>query len=110
MEAVSKRPSSGGLQKLLGTRRGAFTVAAAAAVLAAMVLFVFLKHYRASVAGSAAPVPALVADRLIPKGTSAQAVITGRYFRATTVAEEQLQEGAVADAAALSGKVATRDV
>ena len=110
MEAVHKRPSTGGFHKILGTRRGALAVAAAAALLAALVLLVFLRQYRAGVAGGAAPVPALVAERLIPKGTSAQAIVSGTYFSATTVPEDQLQEGAVADAGALSGKVATRDV
>jgi Flp pilus assembly protein CpaB len=86
------------------------TVAAATAAVAGILLLAYLDNYRDSVTGGVAPSPVLVADRLIPKGTSGDAVIAGSLFRSATVTEEQLAAGAITDAAAFDGKVATRDI
>jgi hypothetical protein len=56
--------------RLLKTRQGTIVVGVAAAVLAAILLLVYLSHYRSSVKGSTEPVTVLVAQSLIPKGTS----------------------------------------
>jgi len=110
MEATQNRPLLKGARQFVGTRKGATTVAAAAAVLAGIVLLTFVNRYRDSVKGGTASVPALVAGRLIPKGTSGDIVVSGELFRPTTVAEDQLKGGAIADASVLKGKVATHDV
>ena len=56
------------------------------------------------------PTAFLIADRLIPKGTSGDVVATERLFRPTTLAEDEVRDNSLANAAALAGKVAARDV
>lgn len=96
--------------RLLGTRNGTLALAAAAAVLAAIALVVFLDRYRSDVTGGAAPTTAVVASALIPKGTSGDVVIGDALSKPTTVAEDNLADGAVENASAIAGKVATRDI
>ena len=110
MEAVNKRTGMEGAKSFLGTRRGAVTLAVAAAALAGILLAVFLSQYRSSVQGGTAPASVLVADRLIPKGTSGDVLISERLFKTGSVAEADLVDGALANAAALAGRVATRDI
>lgn len=111
MEASSIRPPvTQGLRRFLGTRRGAFTVAAAAAALAAIALVAYLNNYKKDVRGGTLPAQVLIADRLIPKGTSGAAVAADRLFRPTTLSENDVKAGALTDAAALAGKVAVRDI
>jgi len=86
------------------------TVATVAAALAAIALVAYLNNYKEDVRGGTLPTQVLVADRLIPKGTSGDSVATDRIFRPTTVPQADLKPLAVADAAALSSKVATRDI
>jgi Flp pilus assembly protein CpaB len=110
MEAVQKRTPSVGLKKFLSSRRGAWTLAVASALLAGLVLLVFLNRYKESVNADVAPAPVLVADRLIPKGTSGSVVISEKLFRPAAVAEQDLKIGAVSDAVAMKGRVATREI
>ena len=111
MEAATAKPRrSLSLRGLLGTRRGALTVAGLAALLAAAAFAVFLSSYRDSVRGGAVPTQVLVADRLIPAGTSGDAVATARLFKPVTVSADDVAAGAVSDAAVLHGKVATHDL
>lgn len=111
MEAATiKQGRSGGLRRFLGTRRGSFLVAAVAAAIAAIALVAYLNSYKRDVRGGTLPAQVLVADRLIPRGTSGDAVATDRLFRPTTISADDAKPLALADAAALSGKVATRDI
>ena len=110
MEAVQRRMPSEGLKKFLSSRRGAWTLAIASAALAGIVLLVFLNRYKESVNADVAPAPVLVADRLIPKGTAGDVVISGKLFRPAALAEQDLRPGAVSDAVAMQGRVATRDI
>ncbi|MCW3016567.1 MAG: hypothetical protein JWO02_3659 [Solirubrobacterales bacterium] len=113
MEAATssrQSPRGGGLRRFLGTRRGSFVVALLAAALAAVALVAYLNNYKKDVRGGTLPAQVLVADRLIPKGTSGDAVATDRLFRPTTISQDDAKPLALADASALSGKVATRDI
>jgi Flp pilus assembly protein CpaB len=110
MEATQKRPPLDSLKRFVGTRRGAVIVAAATAVLAGVVLLAFITQYRNSVKSGNATVSVLVANRLIPKGTSGDLVVSGQLFRPATTSEDQAKVGFVTDASALSGKIATRDI
>src|SRR5205085_1941786 len=89
---------------------GAITIAIVAAALAAIVLIAFAARYKDSVQGGNAQRTALVADRLIPKGTAGALVVSGELFRQSQVRDSDLAAGAVADGSALAGKVATRDI
>lgn len=108
--ATSKQSPRDGLRRFLATRRGSFVVAAVAAALAAVALVAYLNNYKQNVRGGTLPAQVLVADRLIPKGTSGDTVATDRLFRPTTISENDAKPLALADAAALTGKVATRDI
>ena len=111
MEAATTRQNPiDGLRRFLGTRRGSFLVAAIAAALAALVLAVYLNNYKNDVRGGVTPTQVMIADRLIPAGTSGAAVAADSPFRLSTIAQDDVKAGALTDAAALSGKTATRDI
>jgi pilus assembly protein CpaB len=111
MEATHKRTSPlDGIRRFAGTRRGAIIIAAVSAALAGMLLLAFVSQYKKDVQAGTLEQPALVADRLIPKGTAGSVVASDGLFRPTSVQKESLKSGALASAAMLQGKVATRDV
>jgi Flp pilus assembly protein CpaB len=108
--AARKRSGVDSFKQFVSTRRGAYTVAAAAAGLAGLVLVVFLNQYKDDVNAGLAPAPVLIADRLIPRGTSAAEVISNKLFKAGAVAEENIRPGAVTQASQIAGKVAVTEV
>jgi pilus assembly protein CpaB len=95
---------------LLKTRQGTIAVGIGAAILAAILLLVYLRSYRSSVKGSSEPVTVLVAKQLIPRGTSGQAVATKNMYVVTSVPKGQLKLGAISDSGALRGTVAANDI
>jgi Flp pilus assembly protein CpaB len=96
--------------RLLKTRQGTIAVGIGAAVLAAILLLVYLRSYRSSVKGSSEPVTVLVAKKLIPRGTSGAAVAQQNLFVVTTVPKGELKLGALTDSASLRGTVAATDI
>jgi Flp pilus assembly protein CpaB len=96
--------------RLLKTRQGTIVVGVAAAVLAAILLLVYLSHYRSSVKGSSEPQTVLVAKRLIPKGTAGSTIAEQNLFVVTTIPKGQLLVGAISDSAALQGTVTATDI
>lgn len=110
MEAIQKRKVHGGLGRFAATRRGAITIAAVAAALAGVVLLAFISQYKQDVQGGTVERSALIANQLIPKGTSGSLVVSEGLSKATTVQQDSLQAGALSSAAGLAGKVATRDI
>jgi Flp pilus assembly protein CpaB len=96
--------------RLLKTRQGTIVIGIAAAVLAAILLLVYLSHYRSSVKGSTEPVTVLVAKRLIPKGTSGTSVARQSLFVVTTIPKGQLKLGAISDPAVLNGTFTAADI
>jgi pilus assembly protein CpaB len=97
-------------QNLFTTRRGSLLVGAAAAVLAGLILLVYLNSYRNSVNSSAAPATVLVAKNLIQKGTPGNIIGSSDQFQVASVPKAQLQAGALTDPAALAGRVAVTDI
>jgi Flp pilus assembly protein CpaB len=81
-----------------------------AAVLAAVILLVYLKHYRQSLSDANQPVRVLVATRLIEKGMSADLIASSRALEETTVPQKELEAGAVADLSTVRGRVAVDNV
>ena len=96
--------------KLLTTRRGTIILGVAAAALAGIVLLVYLKQYRNSVNGKAAPISVLVAKSLIQKGTPGNIVGTTQLFQLSAIPKDQVKTGAFVDPASLTGKVAVTDI
>src|SRR5215208_978059 len=79
--ATQRRPPSQGLKRFLATRRGAWVIALACAALSALSLLIFVNQYKSSVTDDLASTPVLTADRLIPKGTAGNIVVTEKLFR-----------------------------
>lgn len=97
-------------QNLFSTRRGSVLAGAAAAVIAGIILIVYLHEYRSSVNSSNASAPVLVASQLIPKGTPGDVVGSSNQFQVGSVPKAQLTTGALTDPAALTGRIAVRDI
>jgi Flp pilus assembly protein CpaB len=106
MQAVHDLVSS----RFLSTRGGTIAVGAFAALLSGAVLLVYLNRYRSSVNASAQPVAVLVASSLIEKGTPGKALSDLKQFQLRDIPRDQVQEGALTDAATLRGRVAVQDV
>jgi Flp pilus assembly protein CpaB len=96
--------------KLFKTRGGAVLVGGTAAVLAAILLVAYLHSYRSRVNGGTQPMTVLVAKSLIPRGTSGTLIAQQHLYQVTTVPKDQLKNLAVADPAALSGRVTVADL
>src|SRR4051794_16668546 len=110
MEATYKRKLPRGLGRFAATRRGAIVIAAAAATLAGIVLLAFVSQYKNHVQGGTVERSAVVANQLIPKGTSGSVVVSDGLSKVTTVRQDAVHAGALSSAAGLDGKVATRDI
>lgn len=98
------------MQKLLSTRGGTIALGGFAAVLAAVVLVVYLNRYRDNVNSADAPVTVLVAKSLIPSGTSGNVLAEKDLFETTTTPKAQVKDGAITDPSTLKGRVALNDV
>jgi Flp pilus assembly protein CpaB len=96
--------------QLLATRRGTVMLGAASAVLAAVLLLVYLGQYRKSVSSGAAPISVLVAEKLIAKGTSASVIGSDGLMQVLTIPRDQAKIGAVSDPVLLKGRVAVQDI
>lgn len=94
----------------MSSRGWAIALGIGAIVLAAILLVVYLDRYRARVSGENAPTPALVANRLIPKGTPGSIVATNGMYTATTLPQKEVVVGAVADPSYLAGRAAAVDI
>jgi pilus assembly protein CpaB len=82
----------------------------AAAVLAAVVLLVYLNQYRKSVGAGSQPVSVLVAKRLIETGTPGDTVALKQFFEIASTPKDYVKPTALTDPAALRGTVAARDI
>jgi pilus assembly protein CpaB len=97
-------------QNLFTTRRGSLIVGAAAAIVAGVILLVYLHAYRNSLNSSASNVSVIVAKNLIPKGTPGDIVASSDQFQVAELPKNQLQAGALTDPAALAGRIAVADI
>ncbi len=94
----------------MSSRSWAIAIGAAAVVLAAILLVVYLDRYRARVGGENAPTPVLVATRLIPAGTPGTLVASQTMYAPTTLPRKEVEVGAIADPQYLSGRAAAADI
>jgi Flp pilus assembly protein CpaB len=77
---------------------------------AAGILLFAAARYRHSVNLTTQPETVYVASTLIQKGTPADVVSGGGMYRAERIVSKQVAAGAIADTAAIHGKVAARDI
>jgi Flp pilus assembly protein CpaB len=113
MEVPSIRNRIGGnwSDQLLSSRRGALTVAAVAALLAGLLLYLFVQHYRrAPVAAAPTDVSVIVATRYIPAGTLASTVYSDNILKRVEVPGKEAILGAITDPSAITGEVATASI
>ncbi len=96
--------------KLTQSRGWTVGIGLAAAVLAAILLVVYLNRYRTSVNETKAETPVLVAKSLIPAGTSGSVVAEKQLYQVASYAKDDVKLGAVADPAYLKGRVAVADI
>ena len=96
--------------KLNQSRGWTLVLGIAAAVLAAILLTVYLVQYRDSVKAGAAETPVLVAKNLIPKGTSGTVIAETQLYQGAAIAKDDLKAGAITDPAYLNGRVAVVDI
>ena len=94
----------------MSSRSWAIAIGAAAVVLAAILLVVYLDRYRARVGSENAPTPVLVANRLIPAGTPGTLVASQTMYAPTTLPRKEVEVGAIADPQYLSGRAAAIDI
>lgn len=99
-----------GPRGLTTNRRGAILIAALCAIAAAGIFVFALNKYRQSVDSGNRPETVFVASSLIQKGTSGSAIAADELFKPTTIVAKQVSAGAIADAAALQGKVAAANI
>jgi Flp pilus assembly protein CpaB len=96
--------------RTFSSRTGALTLGVGAAVLAAILLLVYLRSYRDSVRSAAEPASVLVAKRLIPKGTAGSLIAQQGLYQVARIPKEQLKDGAIADPAVVRGRVTSADL
>ena len=96
--------------RLMSSRRGAALLGLAAAVLAGVVLLVYLNSYRKSVRTSTEPVTVLVARNLIEKGTPGTVIASKRLFQATAIEADNVKLGAISDPALMVDRIAAADI
>jgi Flp pilus assembly protein CpaB len=94
----------------MSSRGWAIALGIGAVVLAAILLVVYLDRYRDRVGGENAPTPVLVAKRLIPAGTPGTLVASEGMYAPTTLPAKEVEVGAIADPAYLSGRAAAVDI
>jgi Flp pilus assembly protein CpaB len=107
MEVPSIRNRIGGNMagQLLSSRRGALTVAAVSALLAGLLLYMFVQHYRTSPV-AAAPTQAVVfvASQYIPAGTPESLVASENLLKRVEVPSTQAVAGAIPDPSTIAGE------
>ncbi|MFL5953775.1 MAG: Flp pilus assembly protein CpaB [Gaiellaceae bacterium] len=96
--------------RLTTTRGGAAVLGTAAAILAGLLLLLYLNHYRNSVNANAKDAPVLVAKSLIPRGTPGALIAQKGLFTTQALAHSAVKAGAIVDPAYLSGRVTTSDI
>src|SRR3989442_7535389 len=96
--------------KLLTTRRGTVILGIGAAVLAAIVLWVYLNQSRNNVDSGAQPMSVLVAKSLIQKGTPGDVVGSTSLYQVSSIPRSQVKTGAFVDPKTLTGKIAAADI
>jgi Flp pilus assembly protein CpaB len=98
------------VNRMLSTRGGTVTAGGLTALMAAILLLLYLNNYRASVNDSGQPITVLVAKSLIEKGTPGDLVGLKGLFQTSEVPKSQLADGAVTDPQTLRNRLATTDI
>ncbi|HET8537490.1 MAG TPA: Flp pilus assembly protein CpaB [Solirubrobacteraceae bacterium] len=106
MELTGKTP----LRSRLSSRSGSTWLAIIAAGVAAILVFAAINSARKDNAAGTASSTVLVANQLIPKGSSGQALAQQHLFRVAKVNQQALVAGAVTDISQLHDRIASQDI
>ncbi len=98
------------LGQLFKNRGGAVIIGAIAALLAVILLVIYLNSYRSSLNSGKVPERVLVATKLIPRGTSGDLIAKQGLYQVTTVQKDQLKLLAISDPSAIGGRLAAVDI
>jgi Flp pilus assembly protein CpaB len=98
------------LSRLLRNRSGAVIAGAIAALVAVVLLIVYLNSYRASINSGQQAERVMIATKLIPAGTSGSVIAKQGLYQVSTVQKDQLKLFAISDPAAVLGRVAVADI
>lgn len=110
MQTTEKPNRKLDLGKTLSTRNGTLLVSAIAAVLAAVLLLIFLSQYRESTQDDGLSSSVLVAKRLIERGSSGDALADQGTFQRASVPRSDLKQGAITDPESIKGQTAATDI
>ena len=98
------------ISRLFRNRGGAVIAGGVAAVIAVILLIVYLNSYRSSVNSDKAPERVLVATKVIKAGTSGEIIAKTGLYQVTAVQKDQLKLNAITDPAALAERIAVADI
>jgi Flp pilus assembly protein CpaB len=96
--------------KLTQGRNSAVLLGIVAAVIAAILLLVYVTAYRSSVNEDTGTVTVFVAKRLIKQGTAGSEIAAKNLYVPTAVPTGQVREGAITDPSVMSGRALQADV
>lgn len=97
-------------ENLLSSRRGTLLIGAGAAILAAILLVVYLNRYRSSLKTADQVAPVLVAKQFIQKGSPGNVIGSTHLYQVASVPKKDLRDGALVDPTTLRGLVAADDI
>jgi Flp pilus assembly protein CpaB len=96
--------------RLLNSRGGTLFVGGAAAVLAVIVVLVYVSQYRSNVNAGNSKANVLVARGFIEKGTPGNYIGRAELFAPQAIVQKQILDGAITDPVALRDRVALHDI
>jgi Flp pilus assembly protein CpaB len=96
--------------RLLNSRGGTLLLGGLAAVLAAIVVLVYVSQYRNNVNAGNSKVKVLVSRSFIEKGTPGNYIGRAELFAPQAIIQKQVLEGAITDPGVLRARVALHDI
>jgi Flp pilus assembly protein CpaB len=98
------------LKDMTSTKEGSMTLAIGAAIIAGLLILVFVKAYKDNVNGDNASESVFVARALIPKGSSASIIASQQLLQRTSLKGKDVKSGAIKDPSSIAGQVAAEDI
>ncbi len=98
------------IARLFKNRGNAVVAGIVVALLAVVLLALYLHSYKSSVNSGKQPERVLVATKLIPRGTAGKLIAQQGLYQVTSVQKDQLQSFAISDPSAIQGRLAANDI
>jgi hypothetical protein len=91
-------------------RRGSVVVALVAALVAGVLIYLFVSHYNKTTVSAPTTATVFVAKKYIPAGTPETEVISGNLIKPEVVQSTQVIAGAISDPSVIAGEVASASI